>query len=567
MPDFNLTRCDFPPIEPIPNLPIINDCGIPGPAPQIRDCPDIFLPVPGTPGAPGTGTQGPPGPTGPPGPQNPLYILRRCFDPKHPDFSEVLFVNNNLAEYIGDTVKLINGFCYEVEEYTPPDPDDELEGVNITVYGVWVQIIEIYLTCARCNGPCWELTKCLDDTVSYTRTDLAAYEDKWVKLNDGYCYAVALAETADCEDPAPVVVSGGPFYDCDSCDTCWQLENCHDAGDTLVLSYDLETLFDELAAAIISNERVVVVNGRCYKVTANTACVSEVSPEDLTTHPDCSECPCYLMVPCAGESGFPVVAHAATYLGEPFNLGDQIGKSVRLSDGICYSVSAAETCDDSVSVSLLSYCDECDDCQCYELIPLSDPDCSDETAILTYSDLSGYSIGDIVQEEGSDPVKCYRIAGIEPWTIDAVAFVPFGSFSSCESCYKQKQYKLEQSCSHSSCEDDEDAEEGADIITEEDMGAAVGQYVKVRGSCYLVSEVTGEVVTDETLDFDGPFETCSDCSSSPISSTIPPIDSIELTETELIYHINTLIVENGLIVGVCKKKVTVEVTPDCPEEE
>ena len=61
-------------------------------------------------------------------------------------------------------------------------------------------------------------------TTIITNSDLSAYENAIVKLDDGNCYTVTLAK--NCLEAKPVVVKDH-YYDCDSCTYCYHLQNCY----------------------------------------------------------------------------------------------------------------------------------------------------------------------------------------------------------------------------------------------------------------------------------------------------------------------------------------------------
>src|SRR5690606_15865284 len=132
-----------------------------------------------------------------------------------------------------------------------------------------------------------------------TNTDLAAHEGGVVKLDDGNCYTVSVAE--NCLDAVPVTVEES-FDDCTRCGYCYHLENCFDESDTLVIDNDLESEFEQTPEEIVADGRVVEIGGQCYTVVAyDTTCPDVETVTIDRIFASCGECGCFKLTSCEGD--------------------------------------------------------------------------------------------------------------------------------------------------------------------------------------------------------------------------------------------------------------------------
>lgn len=463
---------------------------------------------------------------------------------------ETIYVSNDLSDKV-DKVVLVGDTCYTVRVPTP----DELDCVEAAC----VEILAEYDDCERCQG-CWTLTPCTEgDPTIKTNTDLAEYEGGVVKLSDGKCYTVSLA--TNCLDAEPVTVEES-FDDCTRCGYCYHLENCFDEYDTLVIDNDLESLFEQTPAEIVADGRVVEIGGQCYTVVAyDTTCPSVETVTIDRIFASCGECGCFKLTSCEGDP--PTIIYTRRAYGPGgglIALRDYVGQILRLSDGYCYSVEESDQCETLQDITVQEAYDDCASCTCWLLT-----DCEDEyNTLLTFSDLSAYGVGAIVRQAGTDPIKCWTITETAPWSGSAVAFEVEDEFPDCDTCLQHQKYRLTQDCTLEECEGSGGGG-GSEIITTEDLHAAVGQWVKVGGKCYSVATTGTGDVTDETLLHQGPFSTCDACLESPVDTKKRFITALALDGTNLVAKTEEMVIKGGKIVGFCESDdITIEGT-ECPE--
>ena len=405
-----------------------------------------------------------------------------------------LYVTNDLTDDVGKVV-LVEDTCYKVRI---PDP-----GEIQCLQPKCVEIKAHYYDCDRCKG-CWKLTPC-DDTldVIITNSDLSAYEHAIVKLDDGNCYTVTLAK--NCLEAKPVVVKDH-YYDCDVCGHCYHLQNCFDDTDTLVIDNDLAREFEKTPDQIVAGAYVVEIAGQCYTVVGyDTTCPNVQTATIDKFYPSCGDCGCFKLTPCSGDSPVIYARKATGPDGASVSLRDYLDRVIRLADGQCYTLEQTSDCHDLQEVSAQAAYDDCEACKCYLLT-----DCDDgETTITTFSDMSAYGIGSVVkQKDSGDPAKCYTVTSETEWTAEAIKFVVDNDYPDCDTCLGRKKYQLTSDCTHPDCDSSGDGSGAPDILTTEDLHAAVGQYVKANGYCYKVQEVPDGEVTDKHLSYQGPYSTC-----------------------------------------------------------
>jgi hypothetical protein len=474
-----------------------------------------------------------------------------ALDPCDSEDGDTRYVTNDLSKKL-DKVLLVDDICYTVRV----PGADEIKCIE----PVCIEIQEEYDDCERCKG-CWLLTPCIEGEAEIkTNTDLASYEGGVVKLDDGKCYVVSLAQ--NCLDAVPVTVEES-FDDCTRCGYCYHLENCFDEYDTRVIDNDLESLFEQTPEEIVADGRVVEIGGQCYTVVAyDTTCPDVETVTIDRIFASCGECGCFQLTSCEGDP--PTIIYTRRAYGPGgglIALRDYVGQILRLADGYCYSVEESEECETLTDINVQEAYDDCESCTCWLLT-----DCEDEyNTLLTFSDLSAHGVGAIVRQAGTDPIKCWTITETAPWSGSAVAFEVDDEFPDCDTCLKKQKYLLTQDCNLEDCEGSGGGG-GDEIITTEDLYAAVGMWVKVGGKCYSVATTDTGDVTDETLSYQGPFASCDACLESPVDTKKRFITDLALDGTNLVAKTEEMVIKGGKIVGFCESDdFTIEGT-ECPEE-
>lgn len=455
------------------------------------------------------------------------YALHDCRREK-----PTLIVVNDLRDDVDRVVK-VDGTCYEVRLATC----DELRCCEPKC----VKIEGRYENCSKCRS-CWKLTRCDDEeTTRTTNTDLAEYEGRVVKLDDGYCYEVEQAD--DCYDAEPVTVVTN-YSDCSPCGHCYTLQACHDETLVIKVTNDLAEFSGFTSEELVDDQRVFEIEGTCYFVTAyDTECYDATEREITDHYTECDQCGCYELTECDADPPEVLQVHAAEDEdGGHVNLEDHVGEVVRLAGGKAYTVAKTTDCEGATSVTVLEAYDTCEDAKCYELSL-----CGETETIVTFADLASYETGTVLKSGD----QCYTLVGEHAWTEDAVPFTVDAEFPDCDTCLGNTKYRLKPSCTNSGCGEGGDSGSPPEIITTEPLHDAVGQYVKVDGHCYEVEEVEEGDVSDETLDYEGPFVTCEECQSSPVTTRKPRITRIYIEGDQIKADVEEDIIENGLIVGFC----------------
>jgi len=459
------------------------------------------------------------------------YALVDCKNQK-----PTLIVVNELANNIDRVVK-VGDSCYRVRLATC----DELRCYEPKC----VTIAARYSDCSKCQS-CWELARCDDTEVTkLTNTDLAAYEDRVVKLDDGYCYTVTQAD--NCYNAEPVTVIAD-YSDCTPCGHCYTLTACYDEYETLKVTNDLAEMTGKTSEELVTEGTVFEIDGRCYYVTAyDTDCYEAESREIANNYTECEQCGCFTLTECDTDPPEVLHVHAAeNTTGDPLDLHDYVGQVLRLNDGKIYTVAHGTECEDAISVVVQEAYDDCESAQCYELT-----DCETSATLLTYADLAAYE-PDTVLKRGDDD-RCYTLVGATAWSASAEPFEVVAEYPNCTTCLEQIKYRLTPACAHDGC-DEGGGGSLPEIITTEDLHAAVGQYVKVEGQCYQVAETETGDVSDETLDYQGPFAACTDCQSEPVSTRKARITRVYIEGDQIKADVEYDVISNGLIVGFCSSE-------------
>ena len=229
-----------------------------------------------------------------------------------------------------------------------------------------------------------------------------------------------------------------------------------------------------------------------------------------------------------------------------------------MDDGKCYAVESWQDCSATLVVTVLEAYDDCISCVCTLLT-----DCADGvTTLLTYADLRAYAIGSVIRRASDG--KCFTLTSTASWDPTAVGFDIESSHPDCDTCQQTAKYLLEHICEPSEC--DSGGGSMPDIVTTEDLHAAIGMFVSVAGHCYQVSAGTG-TVTNSTLEYQGPFSTCGECVVSPLNSRKRRVTRVyfDTTNHKIVAEVEEDVIQNGLIVGTCRlSDETVAETADCP---
>lgn len=443
----------------------------------------------------------------------PSVLLRRCSDNK-----TVVAMDVEITEAIGKLSDNIGKVVAIRETALLPEACWTIVRVSDCIPEICPSICTVNDSCSQCVE-CWKLTLCVSPfTVKVITSSSVCSEASFaidagdvVLLDDGNCYTMSRSST--CSGAVDVTILA-KMYDCDSCGDCYELTKCWSSGTQIIYAddHDLE----------VGN--VVKIGGECWEVTDKDTCATlggtpvRVSGFEAK-YDDCTDCGCYYLTHCGGGTD-KTAYRAEDPSSDVVDLAGLIGKTVRLDDGECYIVSLTSTgCDSAPFVVVQESYDGCSSCLVYELDP-----CDGGANVTTYSDLSVYATGDIIRR--AEDSKCYEILGTATWASTTVETTVEESWpeGTCADCTSPK-YALNPTCP--SCEDvigatDCDAESGGNKtpiagsgsleITDDDLSAFVGQYIKWEGVCYLVSLAeNSDTVTESSLDYTGPFADCESC--------------------------------------------------------
>jgi hypothetical protein len=403
-----------------------------------------------------------------------------------------------------------------------------------------VTISGVYEDCDECLA-CWELTRCDDPNVTIkSNTDLADLQERVVKLADGNCYFITRAQ--NCYSATPVTVIED-YPTCVACQGCYTLVGCWDSNATLTITNDLAELTAKSPQDVVADATVVQIDGICYTVTAyDNVCYNaeHVKIDNITT--TCEQCGCFILTSCDDDPQTTLAVYAAVDGdGDDLDLSDYLGQVVRLDDGLLYTVSRGTECTGATSVTVLEAYDDCEVAVCYELT-----DCETSATLITYADLAAYAADTVLKRVEDE--RCYTFVGEHEWDSNAVAFTVDSEYPNCAACLAQIKYRLVPSCPAISC-----AGAGSlpEIITTEDLHAAVGQYVQVEGNCYAVEVTETGDVSDATLDYQGPYPDCNSCRSQPVTTQKPRITRVYIDGNSLKADLEYDLIQDGLIVGFC----------------
>ena len=234
------------------------------------------------------------------------------------------------------------------------------------------------------------------------------------------------------------------------------------------------------------------------------------------------------------------VVYKAKKDGNPLDLTNVT--VVRLDDGICYTVAHATDCGSASSVVVLEVYGDCEACKYQRLLKCGDPG----TSIITYSDMTPYG-GDPVLKLTSPNTDCYVRDPLTPWTsgVGAVAVAATLHFPTCDNCNGITKYKLTQvTCTQPGCNPADD------IYTTTDLHAIIGKYIKIAGYCYLVS-VTVDADTPTDVTYQGPFDTCNDCLTAPLTDSLTVITGVSIVGNDIVFSTTIENISDGKIIGFC----------------
>lgn len=394
------------------------------------------------------------------------------------------------------------------------------------VSGESLQILAWHESCEDCSPPCYSLFECGNPTNNFQVRgyEWAAIAGRIVKI-DGTCYTVSSASIT-CGSPSTITVDDieACYRSCASCAVCYEITACGDPLDVRYLADDLAGLLDEDDPEDTIGT-VFRLFGVCYEITDTHETCPE-TPEligltSIETVESCAAC-CYMLVPCDPEGTTLGPYHFTPADPDPTEFvnedGTSNGRVIRLGNQICYTVESADNCTEA-SVGIGTVIDEYDSCECCKVYCLQE--CGTSNYLKTLNDLCEYETGSVLKR--AEDTKCYELLdSIGPcsalshstFTVEEV-YADSGSVTACEQCDDPK-YVLIPSC-NAACDDcASGGTEPDNIVTREDLQDHVGRYVKVDGVCYLVTlPESSVVVTDETLSYSGPFDTCEACAAAP----------------------------------------------------
>ena len=395
---------------------------------------------------------------------------------------------------------------------------------------------------------CYLLTPCdLGSQFTASGDDLAPYVGQVIQYaTDGNCYTVS--ETASCAGATALTTDDidGLFSECGMCDECAKLTSCIDDTNRHVRAYQVGLFPDTVVG------RVMKIDGECFTIDdVHFTCPS--TPLDLGgiyTGPyynDCGSCGCHKFVDCDDSQNIKYVK-SATHDGNDFDLDSLTeGEIVREGMADCWEyhgvVQESSNCSSAVSLTIEETYPDCPNCTAWELT-----ECGTSNTITTNSDLSEYSLADVLKR--AEDGKCYYNRTAVVFSGSDVEFTVESDHDTCDQCQNPKYKLTDASCCDPDCEDDCDSL--TEIVTDEgDLSGSVGSIVKYEGRCYTVSEADADpsdpVTHAEPLDFSGPFDTCEECLQAPMELTV--VTSVTMEATGLVVK-SKKIVFNG---SACKE--------------
>ena len=332
---------------------------------------------------------------------------------------------------------------------------------------------ELYTT------PCYRLYNCLDLSEIYTGTNLSAYVDGFVYLEDEFgCWYVT--ESAPCQNPESVTVI---FDECSMCSL-----KCYTIGGFGTVSY--VTAESEFLTAQAPIRLCSYIPPRVSGSVNNYIVIDEG---------ECGEtgCPplCFLLTNCETEE--TKISNSQSLLS-----AYAFGQTVTLAGfNGCWQVTASETCDCAISVNLQLVYDDCESCLPITAYRLSN--CLNPSNII-YSVQPNLSthVGKTVQIEcGVEESFCWNVTlidyqpPVDPQVVDIL-----NSFENCYEC-SRTYYKL------TDCEDELDP-----VYTYFNLSSFLDKVIKINDcpTCWTV-EVTTEHLNATNITVAASFTNCITC--------------------------------------------------------
>ena len=478
--------------------------------------------------------------------QDPAAVeLERCSDKKTVlaydiELSEQL---GKLSDNKGKVVRLRDSAFFETDCWKIKEKSD-------CIPEICPDVCLISPDCKTCYG-CYKLIQCDDPSVVIITdsNNLCIEHDKSsgggfpfdviiefgavVILDDGLCYTVE--QNDNCINSEAVTVIG-VAENCNACNECYRLELCP-PDPNFPQSFPNETIYIYKDSHDLSEGDVVKYRGKCYKVYDNGSCPESAFrvTTTLKKYDDCDECygGCYEFKSCSEGLYDSMIVRSATILDLDNDESDRegyvnvdldqyIGLVVQTVDGKCFTVSKIyEGCDNAVDVIIVEAYEECDKCGLWRM-----EGCYGAPDIYTYDDFSQYGDGSggYVFKRAEDDL-CYiqREFNQNPTQI-GVPFTVVAKWEDgvCDHCEKPI-FRLTPNCDD--CDEltggasDCDSEEGTKIaggshewITDEPLWDYIGQYIKIQGICFYVTEAKDEEITlYSPIVFTGGYPNCDIC--------------------------------------------------------
>jgi len=475
--------------------------------------------------------------------QDPAAVeLERCSDKK-----TVLAYDIKLSEQLGKlsdnkgkVVRLRDSAFFETDCWKIKDKSD-------CIPEICPDVCLISPDCRTCYG-CYKLIQCDDPSVVIITdsNNLCIEHDKSsgggfpfdviiefgavVILDDGLCYTVE--QNDNCINSEAVTVIG-VAENCNACNECYRLELCPpDPIESFYIYKDNHQL---------SEGDVVKYEGRCYTVYDNGDCPEFAFriESELTKYYDCDECyaGCYTFTSCNDEEYGSIKVRSASILASagdvdlPDDDGDgyvnidltpYVGSTVMLADGKCYVVSESfEFCEEAIDVIILEVFEDCDKCGLWRM-----EGCYGAPDIYTYDDFSQYGDGGggYVFKRAEDELCYIQREFVQDHTKIGVPFTVVAKWEDgvCDHCEKPI-FLLTPNCDDcddltggaSDCDSEfgtKKAGGGEEEVTDEPLWDYIGQYIKMGGICYYVTETKDKEITLYSgIVFTGGYPNCDIC--------------------------------------------------------
>ena len=470
--------------------------------------------------------------------QDPAAVeLERCSDQKKVLAYDIKLDDDLglLSDNIGRVVRLRDSAFFETDCWKVKQKSD-------CIPEICPDVCLVTPDCRTCYG-CYKLTQCVDPSIIKITTpqniceehqkgsgnffDLIAREGGVILLDDGFCYTVEIADSCVGAEDVNLI---GLSEDCQSCLDCYRLELCP-PDPNFPQSFPDDTVYIYKDDHGLSEGDVIKYEGRCYKVfdgfnnCPTTAIHVNNSFEKYDDCEDCADSGCYDFASCSEGLYGSIKVRSATMLDDAtgtyldVDLDSYVGFTVMTADGNCYSVSKSyEQCESASDVIILEMFEDCNKCGVWRM-----EGCYGAPDIYTYDDMTYYAEKGIpyVLRRAEDDL-CYILrefvqnqgfVGV-PFTV--LSQYPDGTCNDCE----KPIFLLTPNCDDcASIIDDCNSADGTKIaggtrewVTDENLLAYVGQYIKIQGICFYVSDISNRDVTlYAPITFTGGFPNCEAC--------------------------------------------------------